>query len=116
MGRYGATESTACISSHPPTHFDFKYATSGGILVANTVAKVISLEDPGKLLGPGETGEICAKGPQIAMGYLGNEAATRESFDSEHYLHTGDVGHITEEGLFYIEDRIKEMIKGMSIL
>lgn len=108
---YGATESTACISSHPPSHFDFKYARSAGLLVANTVAKVISLDDPGKLLGPGETGEICAKGPQIAMGYLGNDAATEESFDEEHYLHTGDVGHITEDGLIYIEDRIKEMIK-----
>ncbi|KAH8648418.1 4-coumarate-CoA ligase [Xylariales sp. PMI_506] len=108
---YGATESTACIFCHPPSHFDFKYANSGGMLVANTVAKVISLEDPTKLLGPGETGEICARGPQIAMGYLGNEEATRESFDDEHYLHTGDVGHITEQGLVYIEDRIKEMIK-----
>ncbi|KAH6651514.1 hypothetical protein BKA67DRAFT_660319 [Truncatella angustata] len=108
---YGATESTACISSHPPSHFDFKYARSGGLLVANTVAKVISLEDPGRLLGAGETGEICAKGPQIAMGYLGNDAATKESFDDEHYLHTGDVGHITKDGLIYIEDRIKEMIK-----
>ncbi|ORY67584.1 4-coumarate-CoA ligase [Pseudomassariella vexata] len=108
---YGATESTACISSHPPSHFDYQYAKSAGILVANTFAKVISLEDPTILLGPGETGEICAKGPQIAMGYLGNEAATKESFDDEGYLHTGDVGHITTEGLIYIEDRIKEMIK-----
>lgn len=108
---YGATESTACISSHPPSHFDFKYARSGGLLVANTVAKVISLDDPNKMLGPGETGEICARGPQIAMGYLGNDAATRESFDHEQYLHTGDVGHITTDGLIYIEDRIKEMIK-----
>ncbi|KAF2992931.1 hypothetical protein E8E14_000218 [Neopestalotiopsis sp. 37M] len=108
---YGATESTACISSHPPSHFDFKYARSGGLLMANTVAKVISLDDPDKLMRPGETGEICAAGPQIAMGYLGNAAATKESFDDDGFLHTGDVGHITEDGLIYIEDRIKEMIK-----
>ena len=107
---YGATESTACISCHPPTHYDYKYATTGGMLVADTVAKVISL-DGGRELGVGETGEICAKGPQIAMGYLGNEVATRESFDEEEYLHTGDVGHFDEEGLVHIEDRIKEMIK-----
>lgn len=108
---YGATESTACISAHPPSHFDFRYARSGGILVANTVAKVVALDGSGRLLRPGEVGEICARGPQIAMGYLNNEAATRESFDDEGFLHTGDVGHITDEGLFYIEDRIKEMIK-----
>ncbi|KXJ97653.1 hypothetical protein Micbo1qcDRAFT_192055 [Microdochium bolleyi] len=108
---YGATESTACISAHPPSHFDFRYAATGGLLVANTTAKVISLDDPSVLLGPGETGEICARGPQIAMGYLRNEAATRESFDEEGFLHTGDVGHIDAEGLIHVEDRIKEMIK-----
>ncbi|KAF3769795.1 4-coumarate-CoA ligase 2 [Cryphonectria parasitica EP155] len=108
---YGATESTACISCHPPTHFDYKYANSGGILVANTVAKVIDLTDPRKMLGPRETGEICARGPQIAMGYLGNQEATAESFDEEGFLHTGDVGYIDEEGFIHIEDRIKEMIK-----
>jgi acyl-CoA synthetase (AMP-forming)/AMP-acid ligase II len=45
------------------------------------------------------------------MGYLDNEAATREAFDEEGYLHTGDVGYIDEEGLIVISDRIKEMIK-----
>lgn len=119
---YGATESTACISAHPPSHFDYKYAHTGGKLVANTIAKVVALAPPtaepltgeaGKevLLGPGETGEICAKGPQIAMGYLNNPAATRETFDDDGFLHTGDVGYIDDEGLIVISDRIKEMIK-----
>lgn len=108
---YGATESTACISCHPPSHFDYRYAHTGGMLVANTTARVVDLSDPARLLGPGQTGEICARGPQIAMGYLGNPAATAESFDSEGFLHTGDVGHIDKEGMIHIEDRIKEMIK-----
>jgi len=107
---YGATESTACISAHPPTHYDYKYATTGGMLVANTVAKVISLDDSSQMLGPNETGEICARGPQIAMGYLNNENATAETFQNG-FLHTGDVGYIDGEGLLHIEDRIKEMIK-----
>ena len=108
---YGATESTACISCHPPSHYAYKYATTGGMLVANTVAKVLSLDTPIRELSIGETGEICAKGPQIAMGYLNNPSATAESFDSDGYLHTGDVGHIDASGLIHIEDRIKEMIK-----
>ena len=108
---YGATESTACISCHPPSHYDYKYAHTGGMLVANTAAKVLSLDAPHVELGVGETGEICAKGPQIAMGYLDNLSATAESFDNEGFLHTGDVGHIDSEGLIHIEDRIKEMIK-----
>jgi 4-coumarate--CoA ligase len=107
---YGATESTACISAHPPSHYDYKYATTGGMLVANTVAKVISLDDPTRMLGPNETGEICARGPQIAMGYLNNAKATAETFQNG-FFHTGDVGHIDDEGLLHIEDRIKEMIK-----
>lgn len=107
---YGATESTACITAHPPSHYDYKYATTGGMLVANTVAKVLDLTT-GKELGPNQTGEICARGPQIAMGYLDNPAATAETFDAEGFLHTGDVGHFDSEGLIHIEDRIKEMIK-----
>lgn len=108
---YGATESTACISAHPVTHFDYKYSHTGGMLVANTVAKVIDLDDPSKELGVGETGEICAKGPQIAMGYLNNADATAETFDKNGFLHTGDLGYIDAEGLLHIEDRLKEMIK-----
>ncbi|KIW22817.1 uncharacterized protein PV07_11078 [Cladophialophora immunda] len=107
---YGATESTACISAHPPSHYDYKYATTGGMLVANTEAKVIDLTT-GKELGVGETGEILARGPQIAMGYLDNPAASAETFDQDGYFHTGDVGHFDAEGLIHIEDRIKEMIK-----
>lgn len=110
---YGATESTACLSCHPPTHHDYRYAHTGGMLVAGTEARVVDLADPARrrALGPGETGEICARGPQVAMGYLGDAAATAEAFDEEGFLHTGDVGHIDEEGLLHIEDRIKEMIK-----
>ncbi|EXJ56543.1 hypothetical protein A1O7_06887 [Cladophialophora yegresii CBS 114405] len=107
---YGATESTACITAHPPTHYDYKYATTGGMLVANTEAKVLDLTT-GRELDVGQTGEILARGPQIAMAYLDNPAATAETFDAEGFFHTGDVGHFDAEGLIHIEDRIKEMIK-----
>ena len=80
------------------------------MLCANTAAKVISLDD-GRELGANETGEICARGPQIAMGYLNNPRATKETFDKDGFLHTGDVGFIDDEGLIHISDRIKEMIK-----
>jgi acyl-CoA synthetase (AMP-forming)/AMP-acid ligase II len=80
------------------------------MLVANTVAKVLDLQT-GKELGANQTGEILARGPQIAMGYLDNPTASAETFDSEGFFHTGDVGNIDDQGLFHIEDRIKEMIK-----
>jgi long-chain-fatty-acid--CoA ligase ACSBG len=47
-----------------------------------------------KIHNPDETGqgEICVSGRLIMMGYLKNEEATREVFDSEGFLHTGDLG------------------------
>ena len=109
MQGYGMTETTACFSCHPPDKYDFKYAGTGGTLVANTEGKVVS--EDGKELGVNEIGEILAKGPQIAMGYLGNEEATKESFDAEGFLHTGDIGRFDEEGFIHILDRRKELIK-----
>ncbi len=45
------------------------------------------------------------------MGYLNNPKATVETFDKGGWLHTGDQGEITEQGLIFIRDRLKEMIK-----
>ena len=106
---YGMTESTACISCHPPDKYHFKYAGTGGTLVASTVVKIIG--EDGRELGVNESGEILAKGPQIAMGYLGNAEATKEAFDEDGFLHTGDIGRIDEEGFIHILDRRKELIK-----
>lgn len=107
---YGMTESTACISCHSPEDYDYKNAHTGGTIVASTVVKVVD-PDSGKELGYNQPGEIWAKGPQIAMGYLGNAKATEESFDKDGFLHTGDIGAIDERNFIRITDRIKEMIK-----
>jgi 4-coumarate--CoA ligase len=106
---YGMTESTACISSHPPDKYDFKYAHTGGTLVASTFVKVMG--EDGLERGTNQPGEILAKGPQIAMGYLDNPSASAESFDTEGWLHTGDIGRIDPEGFIHILDRKKELIK-----
>jgi 4-coumarate--CoA ligase len=106
---YGMTESCSCITAHPPEKFDYKYAHSGGSVVASTEVKII--KEDGSEADVGEEGEILARGPQIVMGYLGNEKATKETFDEEGWLHTGDQGKIDEEGMIQITDRIKELIK-----
>ncbi|KAL9074660.1 MAG: hypothetical protein Q9157_004311 [Trypethelium eluteriae] len=106
---YGMTESCSCITAHPQTHYDYKYAHAVGTICASTTVKIMNEE--GKECNVGEPGEILARGPQIVMGYLRNEKATRETFDEEGYLHTGDQGFIDEEGMITITDRIKEMIK-----
>jgi len=107
---YGMTESCCCISSHTPEYYSYEYAHTGGLLCASTVAKVIDIAT-GRELGYNETGEILAKGPQVAMGYLDNPEATAESFDADGFLHTGDVGSVDERGFIHVSDRIKEMIK-----
>ncbi|PKY07654.1 acetyl-CoA synthetase-like protein [Aspergillus campestris IBT 28561] len=109
---YGMTESCSCITAHPPDKSTYAYATRGGVLVANTEVKVLDVSS-GDELGVRQEGEIVARGPQVVMGYLGNEKATRETFSGpgERWLHTGDVGFVDEEGFVTITDRIKEMIK-----
>ena len=107
---YGMTESCSCIAAHPPDKMSYDYAFRVGTIVANTEVKIVD-PDTGKELGYDEPGEILARGPQIVMGYLNNPKATQETFDSDGWLHTGDVGKIDREGFITITDRIKEMIK-----
>ena len=106
---YGMTESCSCITAHPPECYDYKFAHQVGTICASTTVKII--KEDGTEAGVGEPGEICAKGPQIVMGYLNNPKATAETFDKDGFLHTGDQGSIDENGMVTILDRIKEMIK-----
>lgn len=106
---YGMTESCSCITAHPPDKFSYKYAHSGGAIVASTEVKIIKPD--GTEADVGEQGEVLARGPQIVMGYLNNEQATRETFDEDGFLHTGDQGMVDAENMIYITDRIKELIK-----
>ncbi|KAF9894780.1 hypothetical protein FE257_004401 [Aspergillus nanangensis] len=107
---YGMTESCSCLTMHPLEKQSYDYATRGGSIAANTEIKVIDV-DSGRELGYNEPGEILGRGPQVVMGYLGNETATSETFDADGWLHTGDVGYMDREGFVNITDRIKEMIK-----
>ncbi|KAJ5392656.1 hypothetical protein N7509_008146 [Penicillium cosmopolitanum] len=107
---YGMTESCSCITAHPLDKSTYEYAHRVGTIVASTEVKIVD-PDTGKELGYDMPGEILSRGPQIVMGYLNNEKATRETFDDEQWLHTGDIGFIDSEGFITITDRIKEMIK-----
>ncbi|MBD0424868.1 4-coumarate--CoA ligase family protein [Streptomyces sp. TRM S81-3] len=82
-----------------------------GKLIAGTEMRIVSLDDPGKDLGPGESGEILIRGPQVMKGYLGRPEATAAMIDGDGWLHTGDVGHVDEGGWLFVVDRVKELIK-----
>jgi 4-coumarate--CoA ligase len=106
---YGMTESCSCITAHPPDMYEYKFAHAVGTICASTEVKIV--DEHGKEVGIGQPGELLAKGPQITMGYLDNEKATKESFDPDGFLHTGDQAVIDEKGLVTIVDRLKELIK-----
>jgi long-subunit acyl-CoA synthetase (AMP-forming) len=67
--------------------------------------------ETGRNLGPNKKGELCFTGPYIMKGYYGDPQATAAIFDSDGFLHTGDVGYYDEDGFFYVVDRVKELIK-----
>lgn len=85
-----------------------------GVPLPDTEAKVVDLETRSKILGPGQAGELCVRGPQVMKGYwqMPTETANTLQVDGEGklWLHTGDIVEMTEDGYFRLVDRQKEMI------
>ena len=61
--------------------------------------------------GAANIGEVQIKGPQVFLGYHGNERATRDSLSADGWFRTGDLGFFDSDGHFSIVDRLKELIK-----
>ncbi|XP_023331008.1 long-chain-fatty-acid--CoA ligase ACSBG2 [Eurytemora carolleeae] len=57
-----------------------------------------------------EGGELCMRGRNVFMGYLGNQEKTLEVFDGDGWHHSGDVGKQDQDGFFIITGRIKEIL------
>lgn len=55
-------------------------------------------------------GEVLIRGENIMQGYFKNPEATRETIDSEGWLHSGDLGYLSEKGALYITGRKKDVI------
>ena len=62
----------------------------------------------------GEIGEILISGPTVMPGYLDNEKETNEILELDKkgkvWVHTGDMGYMTEEGIIYYVQRLKRML------
>jgi len=106
---YGMSETIAATHINPP---DRPKPQCLGIPVFDVDARVV---DPETLepVPQGQSGEILMHGPQVMQGYWGNPEATRNAFveiDGKRFLRTGDLGHVDEDGYFFISDRLKRMI------
>lgn len=80
-----------------------------GNLCPGLIVKII--DDKGKRCGSNVDGEICTKSQIKFLGYFGNEKATRDLYDTEGFLMTGDIGHFDDDGNLYIVDRKKDLLK-----
>lgn len=108
---YGMTELSPGTHVVPLDAMREAPAGTVGKLIAGTEMRIVSLDDPDKDLGVGETGEILIRGPQIMKGYLGRPDATAAMIDGDGWLHTGDIGRVDGGGWLFVVDRVKELIK-----
>ena len=94
---YGLTETSPVISVNDMRDGKFRVGSVGQV-VENVKVKIA------------DDGEILCKGPNIMMGYYKNQKLTDEVI-KDGYFHTGDIGHIDDDGFLKITDRKKEMFK-----
>lgn len=99
---WGLTETTGAITAMEPG--EGEYTGSVSPLIANHEARIV--DDQGRDVEPGGTGEVWVRGPVVTKGYWKNDKANRESFVNGWFC-TGDIGHFKENGMLYIVDRKK---------
>lgn len=104
---YGLTESSPVVSANPLVGLN--KAGSIGLPFPGTIVEIINPDDKKTVMGVGERGELCARGPQIMKGYWNKEAETAEVL-KDGRLHTGDIAIMDQDGYLFIVDRIKDMI------
>ena len=107
---YGTTE---CVTASCLTPKDYARQGSIGVPFPDTYYKIV---EPGTTneVGPNIEGEICISGPTVMLGYMDNPYETantlRRHYDGRIWLHTGDLGHMDQDGFVYFRQRIKRMI------
>jgi long-chain acyl-CoA synthetase len=104
---WGMTETCSPGTGHPKEGPE--KPGSIGLMLPGIEMDVVALDDPAKVLPPGETGEIRIRGPNVTKGYWNRPAETAEAFVGDRFL-TGDIGYMDTDGYFYLVDRKKDMI------
>ena len=106
---YGLTEGTCVSSVNPlPTESeDRRKIGSIGLPIPGNEMKIV--DDKGNDIPPNTKGEIIIKGDNVMKEYFKNPEANAETL-KDGWLYTGDIGHMDEDGFFFITDRKKDMI------
>jgi long-chain acyl-CoA synthetase len=102
---YGLSETSPVLCCNPLTGTHKR----GTIGIPMPSTEVAIFDDDGKQLAQGETGEICARGPQVMNGYWQKDK--EGVFFPGNWFRTGDIGLMDADGYFKIVDRKKDMIK-----
>ncbi|HEY0824683.1 MAG TPA: AMP-binding protein, partial [Ramlibacter sp.] len=103
---WGMSETCAIGTNNPLTAREF----SGTIGLPLPSIDIAIKDDDGRSLPPGESGEICIKGPNVTPGYYRQPEENAKAFTPDGYLRTGDVGVMDARGYTRIVDRKKDMI------
>ncbi len=104
---YGQTEATARITCLDPAHLDAKLG-SAGLPLDNLTVRIV--DEEGRRLPTGQTGEIMASGPSITLGYLDEPEESGRVFQ-DGWLRTGDLGHLDADGYLWIDGRKANFLK-----
>lgn len=103
----GQTEFTPATCMQRPEHQWSKANTWG---TATVMTRAAIMDENGRLLPRGQTGELVYRGPQGMQGYLNLPEETQNSF-RHGWFHSGDVAHIDEDGAIWFKDRYKDVVK-----
>jgi fatty-acyl-CoA synthase len=68
------------------------------------------VDSEGRIAPPGAAGELCTRGYSVMLGYWDDVDKTAQAIDRGHWMHTGDLATIDEEGYVNIVGRIKDMV------
>ena len=102
---WGLTESSpvGCV-----TDLNRDFDGSIGMPVPSTELSV--RDEQGQAISNGDSGELWLRGPQVMREYWQRPDETSKVLRAEGWLCTGDIGRMDEQGRFFIEDRLKDMI------
>ena len=103
---WGMSETCAIGTNNPVMARDF----SGSIGLPLPGIDLAIKDDAGQSLPPGESGEICIRGPNVTPGYYQQPQENAQAFTADGYLRTGDIGIMDGSGYTRIVDRKKDMI------